>query len=689
MKSGGPSRQSTEIESRTIVVSAFGKFELLTCLAKGGMAEVFLARQKSEGRFERLLVIKRILPQYADDPRFIELFLEEARIAALLDHPNVIPVYDFGKVDDTYFLAMPFVRGLSVQTLLRNMGPLPLDVTCEILRQTLVGLDYVHNLESLDGEPLGLVHRDISPANLMVNAQGRVLLLDFGIASVADSATFDTGSLRGKLAYMSPEQIEVEELDQRSDLFSLGAVACELFTGERLFRRRNDPEVIRAITAEPIPDPASLDADIPAMLAAVLEKSLKQQRDERYATAAQMRDDLEEAIDELEIVASSKTLVSYLDEHCAELLDAQGREASDARQGLLPGDAATAVEVPHPNPTTARSKPRQFPWTVISLIAVLAIIALGGLIYELRSQPEENPSGPPLTMALTPYLPEAEMREVFQPLLNHLGRVVNRPIQVRVALNYDDAVNLLIEEPDIQLAELTAYPYLLAKRRDSNIHVLATPISQKVKTYESYFVVRRDDPAQELADVQGRRVCFIDHTSTSGYLMPRAMLRKAGYDPDHFFESIQFSGNHYRALRDLLADRCDVATVTSPAFLTAGQRNISVSKVRIIAVSSSLPNGVFCASSDLSADLVDSLRQALLDFDVRAMLGQEALSKMVPLTGFARVPDDAFDALAHEVELLHQRGSTHPVKTDGGPRLDASSLDAGSGNDDDGGGGNS
>jgi len=195
--------------------------------------------------------------------------------------------------------------------------------------------------------------------------------------------------------------------------------------------------------------------------------------------------------------------------------------------------------------------------------------------------------------------------------------------------------------------------------------VLATSVSQKVKTYESYFVVRRDDPAHELSQVRGRRVCFIDRTSTSGYLMPRAVLRKQGHDPDTFFSSYQFSGNHYRALSDLIAERCDVATVTSPAFLTANRRDIEMSKLRIIAVSPSLPNGVFCAASTVTPELAGALKRALLDFDIQAELGRRTLADVLPLTGFAEVPDGAFDSLAHEIELLHEAGSLDGGVDDG------------------------
>lgn len=638
-------------------MSTFGKFELLTSLAKGGMAEVYLARQTSEGRFERLVVIKRILPQYADEPRFVELFLEEARIAALLDHPNVIPIYDFGSIDDTYFIAMPYVQGLTVSTLLRTGGALPLEEAVEVVRQTLQGLEYVHDLSGLDGEPLRLVHRDVSPSNLMINDQGRVLLLDFGVATVSDSTTFDTGSIKGKLAYMSPEQIEAKDLDRRGDLFSLGVVFFELLIGARLFKRRSDVEMIRAVTEEPIPDVQDYDPEVPGAISDVISRALARDPVDRFPDATTMLAALDAAASQLELATSPATLRDYLVCTQSDQLRDRQEETRLARQGQLPGDAATIVDVPQPRSTRPPSSdvPRwRLPLVLTLVLAALAALAVGA--FRLLTG-EEAPSGEPLTMALTPYLPDDVIQRDWAPVLQYLEDEVGRPINSTVTVNYEQAVDALLEGDEVDLAELTAYPYLLALRRNPDLRGLASPISSKVTTYESYLVVRRDDPAQRLADMEGRRICYVDQTSTSGFLMPRVMVRKAGRDPDEFFESAQFSGNHVRALRDLLAGRCDVAAVTSPTYLSAGVQGVSVAEIRILQVSPSLPNGVICASERLPRPLVERLRRALLDFDIERDLGRRYLSKQLPLTGFTAVENVAFDDLAREVELIEASGA--------------------------------
>ncbi|MCA9610680.1 MAG: serine/threonine protein kinase, partial [Myxococcales bacterium] len=229
----------------------FGKYTLIRQIALGGMAELFLALQRSVAGFEKLIVVKRVLPHLAKDDSFIEMLLAEARIAATLNHPNIAHVYDVGKADGRFYIAMEHVNGEDLRSLVRQMKKkgvtaFPLEHALAIVLGCCAGLAYAHDKRDLDGEPMGIVHRDVSPQNILVTFTGDVKLVDFGIAKAGRGQMEDTGSgqLKGKVPYMSPEQAQGLHLDNRSDIFSLGIMLFELCTGRRLFRGKNEMETL-------------------------------------------------------------------------------------------------------------------------------------------------------------------------------------------------------------------------------------------------------------------------------------------------------------------------------------------------------------------------------------------------------------------------------------------------------------
>src|SRR5262245_39723249 len=219
----------------------FGQYVLLRRIARGGMAEVFLAQQRGLEGFDRRVAVKRILLQLADALDFIKMFFGEVRLAAQLGHPNIVHIYDFGKVEDDHFIAMEYVGGVHAGRLMRcgEGDRLPATMVARIGADAAAALHYAHELRAPSGRPIGLVHRDVSPANLMVSFDGVVKLCDFGIAKAAalgDQLT-NPGQVKGKYAYMSPEQTTGTPLDGRSDVFSLGIVMWELVTGQSMVRR--------------------------------------------------------------------------------------------------------------------------------------------------------------------------------------------------------------------------------------------------------------------------------------------------------------------------------------------------------------------------------------------------------------------------------------------------------------------
>ncbi|HUS27961.1 MAG TPA: serine/threonine-protein kinase, partial [Kofleriaceae bacterium] len=245
-----------------------GKYEILKKLATGGMAEIYLARVRGNAGFEKLVVIKRILPTVADDPTFVRMFLDEARLAATLHHPNIADVYEVGEHEGAPFFAMEFVHGQDVRAIRQGARKtkerVPLAIALAIIHGGASALDYAHDRTGSDGKPLNLVHRDVSSSNILVSYEGAIKLIDFGIAR-ATSRTHQTqvGTLKGKIPYMSPEQCRGLPLDRRSDLFSLGVVMYELTVGRRPFRGETDFGIMEQIVHGEAPAPSTLVDDYP------------------------------------------------------------------------------------------------------------------------------------------------------------------------------------------------------------------------------------------------------------------------------------------------------------------------------------------------------------------------------------------------------------------------------------------
>ncbi len=273
-------------------IDFYGRYEILGLLATGGMAEVFLAREASKHGAVRHVAVKRILPQIADDDTFIQMFLDEARLAMRLNHPNICHIYDLGELEETYFIAMEWVNGIPFGraiTKARDRGGIPIPVAIKVLSQVADALNYAHQARDGVGRPLNIVHRDVSPQNIMVRFDGVVKLLDFGIAKAAtQTSQTEAGIVKGKFSYMSPEQCLGKPLDARSDIFALGACLYEALTGKPAFRRSTDLDTMRAIVHEAPPSARLVREDVPPRLDAIVRKALAKDPAQRYQTAGEM-----------------------------------------------------------------------------------------------------------------------------------------------------------------------------------------------------------------------------------------------------------------------------------------------------------------------------------------------------------------------------------------------------------------
>src|SRR6188508_1788051 len=302
-------------------VKRLGRYQIIGRLATGGMAEVYLALSGDLPGFRTLVVVKRILPHLASNAQFIRMFLDEARLAALLDHPNIVRIIEVGHDGEDYFLVMELVQGKPMSAVLRKAArehrpPSPA-LTSYLISQAASGLSYAHTLTDGEGRPLGVVHRDVSPQNVLISFEGAVKMIDFGVArAFGRVAHTSPGGLKGKIDYMSPEQASAEEVDHRADVFALGVVLWEALTGRRLFRRETELATMRAIVDDPIPHPSEIVPTLPIELDTIVMRALRKRKDARFASAQEMAVALEKfafsnnGFSPMQVAAYTKSLFS-------------------------------------------------------------------------------------------------------------------------------------------------------------------------------------------------------------------------------------------------------------------------------------------------------------------------------------------------------------------------------------------
>lgn len=426
----------------------FGKYQLLRKIASGGMGQVFLALERGAG-LERLVVLKLILPHLAEDEDFLTMFLEEARLVARLGHPNLITILELTEIDGRHCLAMEYVQGDDVRRLekyARSQGkPLPVGLVLRIIAEAAAGLHYAHQARNPLGQPLQLVHRDVSPQNILVGFDGGVKVIDFGVAKAAGSASHTaTGVLKGKYPYMSPEQANGQPVDGRSDLFALGVVLWEMLTGRRLFKGESDLMTLRLVRDCQVPVPSQLNPKLPPGVDELVLKALAPTPEGRFPDCGAFRLAIEDYILQYRLPASNAHLAAYLRDLYNERinresdpanldqlaedadLDAKSNSSRSNARSLshqpiagpripTPGGTGTPV-VPPPRPLTKSTGPhtlsippvpepkRRFPKVAVAASVGALLICAGAALVMLRQQPAEAPrvtEPPPVVRAQT------------------------------------------------------------------------------------------------------------------------------------------------------------------------------------------------------------------------------------------------------------------------------------------------
>ncbi len=366
----------------------FGQYILTSKIGSGGMAELFKAKKLGIEGFERVLAIKRILPHLSSDEEFIDMFIAEAKLVARLMNKNIVQIYDFGKIGQNYFISMEYIRGKDLRAILkrcREKGikfPIPLAVF--IAKEVASALGYAHIQKDSSGKDLRIIHRDVSPQNILISYQGEVKVVDFGIAKAGAHSKTTTGVLKGKLSYMSPEQAWGKPIDHRSDIFSLGIVAYEMFTGERLFKgdsEINTLERVREAKVEPMP--SVINTDLPQDLEAKLLRSLARDVNERYQSASEFESEFGEVLFNLLHTDPNLSLKKFMHELFKEEIEAEHiSEMEEETVSFEFEEEPAPVEQKSRRTVSIRAKtlPSQEKTKIFSYIiaALLFVLVMGG-----------------------------------------------------------------------------------------------------------------------------------------------------------------------------------------------------------------------------------------------------------------------------------------------------------------------
>jgi phosphate/phosphite/phosphonate ABC transporter binding protein len=633
-----------------------GKYRLGRLIGEGGMGAVYEAEHTGLGAH---VAVKILSEGGVVDEKALSRFRREARAMGAIRHDNVVAVMDTGTDEDgTPFLVMEHLEGESLSAVLRRAKVLPARSAVNIAAQLLSGLAAAHSR--------GITHRDLKPGNVFVTRQAdgseRVKILDFGVSKLGDAmrtlnVTAD-GVLVGTPNFMAPEQVEGRaDVDARADLYAAGVLLYRMVTGRLPYAASSSEELYRRILTGAAAPPRALRPDLSESLEAVIRKAMQPDRAQRYATAQEFRMALLAATPDL--ARGGLDLCVLPDPGAVPVPRKPPPPATGIPVGpddtTRPARRSSLAETAGPS-ITLHTRPHRAHWFLLA--ALLFAVAAPIWAWWLTSR-DDNPasarvmSGPPLRIGVIRYLPENMVEHAHAPLIAYLQRELDRPVELVVALDHDELAELLLSKR-VEVAALSPYNYVRSKNKAAGLRLLAAPVAPGgTLSYEGLILTRADSGVEQLEDLRGKVFCFVDPGSSSGYLYPRAILRRAGINPDKDLAAVHFGGDHLATLRLLARGNCEGAAVYAGILYQSDQHGMPAQGFRVLASTNRIPADAYCAPPDLEEAEVDKLRGALLALAPNSPLAKEVLeSADAPFVGFTAVQDSAYDSVRDLVRDL-------------------------------------
>jgi phosphate/phosphite/phosphonate ABC transporter binding protein len=649
-----------------------GRYSILERLAVGGMAVVYLAFETGDDALQRLVVVKQILPKFDDDEGFRRMFLQEARLAASISHPNVVEIHEMGSWEEQPFLAMEYVSGVPLNILMRHATAeavrFPVGVAIGIIVQACAGAHTAHELTDATGEPANLVHRDLTPHNLMISETGHVKILDFGVAkATSNQEKTQTGVLKGKLPYMSPEQLWQKDVDRRSDVFTLGVVLWEMLLGSRLFARDGEAATINAVLNSTLPQIEGIRTDVSREVLAAALGALEKDPAKRTGTAEEFRLALLDAARKAQLDVSEDAIRGFVDGQLGPSLAARRSEVqAQVEKSIHHASGDTTQKSPtqaHPAPRAPRDTVQGIKRgmalgagvaTTVIAVVLAALVLTGRLGQRDPGPPPIGVDEPGLTIMLAPTVNPEILKKDLEPLRKYLIRTMEMNVTWRFADTYAATSEALLNG-EAQFASLPPTLYVQTVEANPKVELMAVKIHSGSSGSDGVLLVAEDGPIQTHDDIAGKRLCYTDPQSTTGYMLPRAALRNAGIDPDRDMQRPAIlSGNHLQLIQDIIDHKCDIGGTFTAAYMNADVAGVNAAMTRVFEVTGRTPHDAISAAPDLDAGLKLRMRKALLEFDPKTETGLEWVGGIERLTGFAPVTDSVYDQVRKALDAERQ-----------------------------------